>query len=176
MVAYPAQPREAMDAITLCAQQAGCPLRVPEQEDLHIYKSAPFENRVNYGGYDLAVPFPGRHQALNAAVVVEAALALDESGRFSIPDEDVYKRQAHVWRARRDAGKSFSPPARAALALGAAASLYILYVNFYFGLAYFPSLLGVEEAVSYTHLDVYKRQTPPSAALRRRCTSVLATM
>ena len=89
VVAYPAQPREAMDAITLCAQQAGCPLRVPEQEDLHIYKSAPFENRVNYGGYDLAVPFPGRHQALNAAVVVEAALALDESGRFSIPDEAI---------------------------------------------------------------------------------------
>ena len=53
---------------------------------------------------------------------------------------------AHVWRARRDAGKSFSPPSRAALALGAAASFYILYVNFYFGLAYFPSLLGVEEA------------------------------
>lgn len=86
---YPAQPREAMDTITLCAQQAGCPLRVPEQEDLHIYQSAPFENRVNYGGYDLTVPFPGRHQALNAAVVVEAALALDESGRFSIPDEAI---------------------------------------------------------------------------------------
>lgn len=87
-VSYPAQSREALDEIVLRAQKAGCPLRVPELEDLRFYKSRPLENRVNYGGYDLVIPFPGRHQAFNAAVVVEAALALCDRG-LEIPDEAI---------------------------------------------------------------------------------------
>ncbi len=87
-VAYPEQPRAAMDEIVLRAQKAGCPLVIPELEDLRIYRARPLENRVNYGGYDLTIPFPGRHQACNAAVVVEAALALCEKG-FDIPDEAI---------------------------------------------------------------------------------------
>ena len=87
-VAYPEQPRAAMDEIVLRAQKAGCPLVIPELKDLRIYRARPLENRVNYGGYDLTIPFPGRHQACNAAVVVEAALALCEKG-FDIPDEAI---------------------------------------------------------------------------------------
>lgn len=88
VVVYPKQPQEALDEITLCAQKAGCPLRVPELEDFHYYQGAPFENRVNYGGYDLQVPFAGVHQAYNAAVALEAALALCAQG-FDIPDEAI---------------------------------------------------------------------------------------
>lgn len=88
VVAYPDQPRAAMDEIVLRAQAAGCPLVVPEPEDLYFYRARPLENRVNYGGYDLVIPFPGRHQAYNAAVVVQAALALCEKG-FDIPDEAI---------------------------------------------------------------------------------------
>lgn len=88
VVTYPKQPREALNEIALCAQKANCPLRVPELEDFHYYKGAPFENRVNYGGYDLEVPFAGIHQAYNAAVALEAALALCEKG-FDIPDEAI---------------------------------------------------------------------------------------
>ena len=88
VISYPAQPQEAMDEITLRAAKAHCPLVAPDLQDLHIYKAPAFENRVNYGGYDLVVPFPGVHQAYNAAVVVEAALALCEKG-FDISDEAI---------------------------------------------------------------------------------------
>ena len=87
-VTYPAQPREALDEIVLRTEKAGCPLVVPECADLRVYKSRPFENRVNYGGYDLNIPFPGMHQAYNASVAVHAALSLCEKG-FDIPDEAI---------------------------------------------------------------------------------------
>lgn len=88
VVAYPAQPEEAMRQIEACAAAANCPLCVPQLEDFHFYRGRPFENRVNYGGYDLEVPFAGRHQAYNAAVVVQAALALCEHG-FDISDDAI---------------------------------------------------------------------------------------
>lgn len=88
VISYPAQPQEAMDEITLRVAKAHCPLVAPDLQDLHIYKAPAFENRVNYGGYDLVVPFPGVHQAYNAAVVVEAALALCEKG-FDISDKAI---------------------------------------------------------------------------------------
>lgn len=87
-VCYPDQPRAALDEIVLRAQKAGCPLVVPETEDFRFYRSRPLENHVDYGGYDLDIPFPGKHQAYNAAVVVEAALALCEKG-FDVPDEAI---------------------------------------------------------------------------------------
>ena len=88
VVAYPAQPEEAMRQIEACAAAANCPLCVPQLEDFHFYRGRPFENRVNYGGYGLEVPFAGRHQAYNAAVVVQAALALCEHG-FDISDDAI---------------------------------------------------------------------------------------
>ena len=50
VVAYPAQPEEAMRQIEACAAAAHCPLCVPQLEDFHFYRGRPFENRVNYGG------------------------------------------------------------------------------------------------------------------------------
>lgn len=90
VVCYPDQPREALDSITLAAMESGCELRVPEKEDLRVFRARPFENRIDYGGYELIVPFPGRHQAYNASVVVEAALALCDRG-YDIPDEAILR-------------------------------------------------------------------------------------
>ncbi|MEG1640514.1 MAG: folylpolyglutamate synthase/dihydrofolate synthase family protein [Ruthenibacterium sp.] len=88
VVAYPLQPQPAMDEIVLRAAAAKCALTVPEMEDLHVYRAPAFENRVDYGGYDLNIPFPGIHQACNAMVVVEAALRLCDHG-FTISDEAI---------------------------------------------------------------------------------------
>ncbi|MEF9969666.1 MAG: folylpolyglutamate synthase/dihydrofolate synthase family protein [Ruthenibacterium sp.] len=88
VVAYPLQPQAAMDEIVLRAAAAKCALTVPEMEDLHVYRAPAFENRVDYGGYDLNIPFPGIHQACNAMVVVEAALRLCDHG-FTISDEAI---------------------------------------------------------------------------------------
>ncbi|WP_367926248.1 folylpolyglutamate synthase/dihydrofolate synthase family protein [uncultured Ruthenibacterium sp.] len=88
-VIYPVQPQQAMDEITLRTQQMNCSkVVVPELEDFYFYKGKPFENRINYGGYDLEIPFPGKHQAYNASVVVEAAIALSEKG-VPVSDEAI---------------------------------------------------------------------------------------
>ncbi|MEG2393993.1 MAG: folylpolyglutamate synthase/dihydrofolate synthase family protein [Ruthenibacterium sp.] len=90
VVCYPAQKQEALDEITLCAEKRHCPLIVPETQDLRVYRAPAFENRINYGGYDLTVPFPGLHQAYNAMMVVEAALALCEGENgFDISDDAI---------------------------------------------------------------------------------------
>lgn len=101
VVCYPVQAPEALTEITERAKQAKCKLVRPELEDFYFYRARPFENRVNYGGYDLVVPFPGRHQAFNASVALEAALALcerdipnklDENGtplKWDISDEAI---------------------------------------------------------------------------------------
>ena len=51
---------------------------------------------------------------------------------------------SHFWRSRQ--GRPFGLAAKGVFAVVAAFSFYILYVNFYFGLTYFPSLAGMEEA------------------------------
>ena len=89
MVVYPVQPQEAMDEIVVRAQKANCSqMVVPELQDFYFYKGRPFENRINYGGYDLQIPFPGKHQAYNASVVVEAAIALTDKG-LDVPDDAI---------------------------------------------------------------------------------------
>lgn len=108
-VCYPDQPQEAMDAIVQCAKAAGCTLRVPEKEDFYFYKAPPFENRVDYGGYDLVIPFPGRHQAYNAGVAIEASFALCEQG-FDIPDEAILQGVASARFPARIEVLSTRPP------------------------------------------------------------------
>ena len=88
VISYPEQPAEAERQILESATKAECPLTIPAAEDITYYKTRRLENRVNYGGYELAVPFLGRHQALNAAVVVEGALALWRKG-YAIEDEHI---------------------------------------------------------------------------------------
>lgn len=94
-VSYPLQQPEAAAVIARCAAAAGCPLTLPDPQDLHLYGVLPrpgwppsFANRANYGGYELDIPFPGAHQALNAAVAVEGALALCRKG-YAIEDEHI---------------------------------------------------------------------------------------
>lgn len=88
VISYPAQPPAAAAEIARQAKWNKCQLVVPELEDFYFYKGRPFENHIDYGGYDLHLPFAGRHQAYNAAVVVQAMLALCKQG-FSISDEAI---------------------------------------------------------------------------------------
>ncbi len=88
VVCYPKQPQEAMDEITLQASEKGSSLYVPDLQDLKLYKCQPFENRIDYGGYDLEIPFAGIHQAYNAVTVLETALRLCEKG-FDISDDAI---------------------------------------------------------------------------------------
>ncbi|NCC08493.1 MAG: bifunctional folylpolyglutamate synthase/dihydrofolate synthase [Clostridia bacterium] len=88
VICCPKQPQEAMDEITIQASEKGSKLFVPDLQDLKFYKCPPFENRIDYGGYDLEIPFAGRHQAYNAITVLETALRLCEKG-FDISDDAI---------------------------------------------------------------------------------------
>lgn len=88
VVSYPDQPKEALQEIVAEAGRQGCELVVPDLEDLTRRKSPPFTNRMDYGGYEVRLPFLGAHQACNAAVAVEIALALWRRG-YEIPDEAI---------------------------------------------------------------------------------------
>lgn len=88
IVTYPAQPKKALGEILAAAAEKGCELVVPDPEDLERRKGRPFENRMNYGGYEAALPFAGLHQAYNASMAVEICLALWRKG-YDIQDEAI---------------------------------------------------------------------------------------
>lgn len=88
VVCYPDQPREALREIIVAAGLNDCELVVPEMDDLTRFPGRPFTNRMDYGGYEVQLPFLGAHQACNAAMAVEIALALWRKG-FSIEDDAI---------------------------------------------------------------------------------------
>lgn len=90
VISYPDQPAGAKEVIRYETGRKGCELTVPELEDIHLLRKGLFDNRIDYGGYELNVPFPGVHQAENAAVVIEGCLALWRQG-YEISDEAIIK-------------------------------------------------------------------------------------
>ena len=95
VVCYPDQPKEALRELVVAAGAAGCELVVPDKEDLRLLKGRPLENRIDYGGYQAALNFPGVHQAYNATMAVEIALALWRKG-LDISDEAIDKGLAEA--------------------------------------------------------------------------------
>lgn len=88
VVCYPNQPKEALREIVVEAGRQGCELVVPDLDDLTRRHGPPFSNRMDYGGYEVLLPFVGAHQACNAMMAVEIALALCRKG-LAIEDEAI---------------------------------------------------------------------------------------
>lgn len=87
-VTYPVQEKEALQAIAAACIREKADLVAPEAEDIHLRRGGLFENRMEYGGYEVNLPLPGAHQACNAAMAIEIALALWRQG-LDIPDEAI---------------------------------------------------------------------------------------
>lgn len=87
-VTYPVQEKEALQAIAAACIREKADLVVPEAEDIHLRRGGLFENRMEYGGYEVNLALPGAHQACNAAMAIEIALALWRQG-LDIPDEAI---------------------------------------------------------------------------------------
>lgn len=87
-VTYPVQEKEALQAIAAACIREKADLVAPEAEDIHLRRGGLFENRMEYGGYEVDLALPGAHQACNAAMAVEIALALWRQG-LDIPDEAI---------------------------------------------------------------------------------------
>lgn len=87
-VTYPVQEKEALQAIAAACIREKANLVAPEAEDIHLRRGGLFENRMEYGGYEVNLALPGAHQACNAAMAIEIALALWRQG-LDIPDEAI---------------------------------------------------------------------------------------
>lgn len=87
-VTYPVQEKEALQAIAAACIREKADLVAPEAEDIHLRRGGLFENRMEYGGYEVNLTLPGAHQACNAAMAIEIALALWRQG-LDIPDEAI---------------------------------------------------------------------------------------
>ena len=87
-VTYPVQEKGALQAIAAACIREKADLVAPEAEDIHLRRGGLFENRLGYGGYEVNLALPGAHQACNAAMAIEIALALWRQG-MDIPDEAI---------------------------------------------------------------------------------------
>lgn len=91
VVCYPDQPAEAMGPILTAAAEAHTSIITPELEDIRQLPGKSLENRIDYGGYEAALGFPGAHQANHAAMAVEIALALWREYGYEISDDAIMK-------------------------------------------------------------------------------------
>ena len=89
VVCYPDQPAEAMGPILTAAAEAHTSIIMPEAEDIRCLPGKRLENRVDYGGYQVALGLPGAHQANHAAMAVEIALALWREYGYEISDDAI---------------------------------------------------------------------------------------
>ena len=88
VVTFPVQDLSALQVIAAECIKHKVDLIQPQAEDLLIVTEDPLHNRFDYGGYQIDLPFLGAHQAANASMVVEIALALWRQG-YEISDEAI---------------------------------------------------------------------------------------
>ncbi len=100
VVCYPAQETKALDVIIEHAKNNDCALILPKESDLitkaddenSLTGSVRFGNSFVYKALSVNLPLFGYHQALNATVAIEAALALrGEKHGYNIDDEHIVK-------------------------------------------------------------------------------------
>ena len=89
VICYPDQPAEAMGPLLAAAAEAHTSIDAPELSDIRALKCRPLENYVDYGGYRVMLPFPGRHQANHAAMAIEIALTLWRRYGYEISDDAI---------------------------------------------------------------------------------------
>lgn len=78
-----------MGPILAAVAEKHAALIMPDLADLNRRKCRPLENYVDYGGYAVMLPFPGKHQGNHAAMAVEIALTLWREYGYTIPDEAI---------------------------------------------------------------------------------------
>ena len=78
-----------MGPILTAAANCHASIVTPENDDLIRRKCRPLENYIDYGGYEVMLRLPGRHQGYHAAMAVEIALTLWREHGFDIPDEAI---------------------------------------------------------------------------------------
>ena len=91
VIAYPAMDKAALAVIKAEAEKNNAKLIVPDMAQIDSKHKGKFEDEVSYKGITAVQSFAGEHQSYNAAVVMEAAMALNSSGKFVITKENIAK-------------------------------------------------------------------------------------
>lgn len=91
VIAYPAMEKAAMNVIKAEAEKQGAKLIVPDIRQINSHHKGYFCDVLDYKNISLTQSFAGIHQSYNTSVVIEAAKALNESGKYKITAEDVKK-------------------------------------------------------------------------------------
>ena len=91
VIAYPAMDKAALDVIKAEAEKQNAVLVVPDMEKISTQHMGEFFDALAYNGIIVPQSFAGQHQSYNTAVVIEAAQALDRSGKYKISREDIEK-------------------------------------------------------------------------------------
>ncbi|MBE6878955.1 MAG: bifunctional folylpolyglutamate synthase/dihydrofolate synthase [Ruminococcaceae bacterium] len=91
VIAYPAMNKKALEVIKAEAEKQDTKLIVPDISNLSVEHKDRFCDVMSYNDMVIKQSFTGRHQSYNTSVVIEAAKALNRSGRFKITDENIVK-------------------------------------------------------------------------------------
>ena len=91
VIAYPAMDKKALAVIKAEAEKQNAKLIVPDMDNISVNHTAQFSDVMTYGDMVIHQSFAGQHQSYNTSVVIEAAKALRNSGRFTITDENIVK-------------------------------------------------------------------------------------
>ena len=91
VIAYPAMDKKALAVIKAEAEKQNAKLIVPDISSISVNHTAQFSDVMTYGDMVIHQSFAGQHQSYNTSVVIEAAKALRNSGRFTITDENIVK-------------------------------------------------------------------------------------
>ena len=91
VIAYPAMDKEALEVIKAEAEKQNAVLIVPDVEKINTQHMGEFFDALAYNGIIVPQSFVGQHQSYNTAVVIEAAQALDRSGKYKISRENIEK-------------------------------------------------------------------------------------
>jgi len=91
VIAYPAMDKKALGIIKSEAEKQNAKLIIPDISQVLAEHQGKFCDVMTYKGLTVQQSFTGQHQSYNTAVVIEAAKALNSSGRYKITDENIKK-------------------------------------------------------------------------------------
>ena len=91
VIAYPAMDKAALEVIKAAAAENNATLVVPDMQQIATQQMGRFFDALSYKGIVVAQSFAGQHQSYNTAVVIEAAMALERSGKYKISRYNIEK-------------------------------------------------------------------------------------
>lgn len=89
VIVYPAMDPAALEVIKAEAEKQNAQLVLPDVTSIKTEHKGQFCDVLYYKDFVINQSFAGQHQSYNAAVVIEAATALNDSGRFVITKQNI---------------------------------------------------------------------------------------